>query len=1181
MKHFFLLVLIFIGLHHLSFAQDFSNKGKDFWIGYGNHVRMFNNQAPEEMQVYITSDVATTGYLEIPGIGFKTNFNITANQITTIDIPRTAALSDEGLYNAGIHIVSVLPVVVYSFIYVNAISGATLCLPTNVLGREYYSVNYTQLSNDANSYSYFFVVATEDSTLVEITPSANTKGGRPANVPFTVSLNKGQVYQVLGAAINNSTGVDLTGSIIKSINSGNGCKRIAVFCGSGKISIGCTNAVGTSDNLYQEIYPNNSWGKKYVTTPSTNNGSNYQVNFYRVIRPDPTTTVKVNGVVIPSASFTNNFYYQFSNNTTNIIEADQPIFLAQYFTTSSAGPNCGNSGIGDPEMIYINPIEQTINSVTLNSMQPTSNTAITTHFINVVMKNDAPAINSFKIDGVSYAGSFMPVSQDNSYTYARISVSKGTHNVYCDSGFNAIAYGLGPAESYGYSAGSNLRDLYQYILIENKYSTVNVPRTCKESPFQLNIVFPYQPLSINWQFNGLLQDTTVFNPVFDSTWQVNGRTLFLYKLKRIYQVNTIGNYPVKVIANNPTTSGCSGEQEIDLNLQVYNRPVAAFDTSYSGCLYDSIHFTDRTVSDRPITIWSWDTGDGTLSGVKNFSYKYNNPGTYRAKFSVINEIGCVSDTVQKTIKIDSLPVAAFTIPAITCSKDSILFSNLSTLPAGAGATFYWNFGDGIKSPVSGITNVQHKYAVENLYSPSVYAVTDKGCKSNVATVPLTIHYNPKVDFTVPNVCLSDAFTTFINLSTIGDNSQASFNYLWNFGDAANSNPGNPNTSAAQNGVHSYHRADYYHVSLTVTSKDGCTGDTTKLFTVNGANPKASFVVNNPTTLCSNQPVTINDASTVDFGKITRVEIYWDQANDLTKKTIDSTPSPGKQYAFSYGNFGTTSTKNYQLLYVTYSGISCVNSVTKTITLNPSPQLIFNPIAPICAEKSAFQLLSASETSGLPGAGIYTGTGVSGGQLFTPSVVSQGTVTLLYTYAANNTCNANISQTITVFPTPKVNAGPDQTLLQGGSLTINATATGNNLAYLWSPPYAISAINSLTPTVSPANDQYYQIVATSSDGCSASDQVFIKVLPDVKVPNVFSPNGDAINDTWQIRYLDSYPGCVVDVFNRYGQQVFHSVGYTKPWDGTFNGQPLPVATYYYIINPKNGRAMINGSVTIIR
>ena len=71
------------------------------------------------------------------------------------------------------------------------------------------------------------------------------------------------------------------------------------------------------------------------------------------------------------------------------------------------------------------------------------------------------------------------------------------------------------------------------------------------------------------------------------------------------------------------------------------------------------------------------------------------------------------------------------------------------------------------------------------------------------------------------------------------------------------------------------------------------------------------------------------------------------------------------------------------------------------------------------------------------------------------------------------------------------------------------------------------------------------------------------------------------DVLRIKYLESYPGAEIDVFNRYGQIVFHSVGYEIDWDGTYQGRALPVGTYYYIINPKNGRQIISGSVTIIK
>ncbi len=65
-------------------------------------------------------------------------------------------------------------------------------------------------------------------------------------------------------------------------------------------------------------------------------------------------------------------------------------------------------------------------------------------------------------------------------------------------------------------------------------------------------------------------------------------------------------------------------------------------------------------------------------------------------------------------------------------------------------------------------------------------------------------------------------------------------------------------------------------------------------------------------------------------------------------------------------------------------------------------------------------------------------------------------------------------------------------------------------------------------------------------------MLVKVLPKIIVPNAFTPNGDGINDTWVLLYMESYPNCIVEVFNRYGQRVFHSSGYGRAWDGRMNG-----------------------------
>jgi gliding motility-associated-like protein len=89
-----------------------------------------------------------------------------------------------------------------------------------------------------------------------------------------------------------------------------------------------------------------------------------------------------------------------------------------------------------------------------------------------------------------------------------------------------------------------------------------------------------------------------------------------------------------------------------------------------------------------------------------------------------------------------------------------------------------------------------------------------------------------------------------------------------------------------------------------------------------------------------------------------------------------------------------------------------------------------------------------------------------------------------------------------------------------------------------------------------------------------------VLKKIIVPNAFTPNGDGINDYWMITPLNIYPDATVQVYTRYGQLVFESRGYGSAWDGTYNGKPLPIATYYWVIDPKR-RKPINGTVSIIR
>jgi gliding motility-associated-like protein len=1159
---FFLLVVWALP----GIGQDFSNRGKEFWLGYGNHQEMFL-QNRQGMDVYITGDEATTAIVEIPGTGFSRSVNITPNQVVAVTIPQNAILDMEGRSNLGIHVVAERPVVVYAHIYFASVSGATLVLPVSTLGREYYSINFTQVAQpsvNSNSYSYFFVVATEDNTTVEITPSATTVGGRAAGVTFTETLNRGQVYQVLSLT-------DLTGSEIRSVNAGGGCKKIAVFSGAGRIGIGCASANQiSSDNLFQQAYPSSTWGRRYITVPSAGRPR----NFYRIIRPDPTAVVRVNGRVIAPNLFTNNFYHQIETTELQVIESDKPIMVAQYFTTQ----NCGEpTGIGDPEMIFLNPLEQTINDVTLTSMrliQP-QNTQNNRHYINVVLKNLPQVIQSFRVDGAPYSA-FTPLPQDPNYAYAQIPVQEGTHRLLCDSGFNAIAYGFAQTESYGYSAGTNLRDLFQFITVNNVLGSVNFPASCRNAPFTFSIVFPYQPLNIRWRFNGLFNDTTLVNPVFDSTWEVSGRRLYRYTIRRPYTVPSIGTFPINIIATNPTADGCGGEQEIDYDLQIFEQPRAEFTVTHNQCIDDSVRLFDATstAGGRPVSTWYWQTGDQQVYTTRNPVHLYRTAGEYRVRMAIVTDIGCLSDTASRTLSVFNLPTAAFRTPDTTCDNNNIVLTDASA-QAGAGTLASWTWT--VQGGGASVTNTDNRAFslpsnAAGQYIVSLQVRNAAGCQSPLFRDTITVHPTPIAGFGLPEVCLNDAFAQFSDSSTIAGNTPRLYNWL--FGDGSAGTDANPR--------HRYTAVGNYTVVQVVRTAAGCADTATRTFTVNGAVPRAAVELVGTGANCSNQELVIRNASSVDFGGITRLEILWDATGAPAVVETDEQPTPGKTYRFLYPDFGGNQPRNYTVRVRAYSGISCFSDFTQQVTIQPSPQLRFDDIPPFCQDAAPLDISTRSgETSGLTGTAVYSGPGVQPGNLFNPSAAAIGTNRIRYTFTGGNGCTAFLERDIIVHPLPVVDAGPDRTVLEGGFITLNAQASGTGLRYAWSPPTALDNPTLLSPQASPVVDTRYTLTVTTANGCSASDALLVTVLKRPVIPNTFTPNGDGFNDRWEIRFLDTYPGAVVEVYNTAGQLVFRSVGYNQPWDGTMNGRPLPAGTYYYVVDAKNGRPKVAGYVTLIK
>ncbi|WP_113634886.1 PKD domain-containing protein [Nubsella zeaxanthinifaciens] len=1375
---------LFCFLSNVS-AQGTSNKGTDFWLMYGAHVSSYSGNSPQKMSIYVTSDVSTTGKLDIPGISYTTNFSVNANQVTVVDIPLAAYVGGtEGKFNKGMHLTSVKPIVAYAHIYDSSVSGATLVLPTNTLGKDYYSLNFTQKSNSLNAYSFCSIVAVEDNTQVNITPSVPTQGGWPAGVQQTINLNKGEVYQILGLENSrvdlnpngaqrnwSTTGGDLTGTIIKSVAAnGQSCKKIAVFSGSTKISISCVaTSPGSADNLFQQVYPTATWGKSFITVPSKNR--NYDI--YRIFKSNPSAVVKLNGTVIPSANFVNNFYYEFASQNTNFIESDNSIQVAQYQVTQGRTINCTTfqTDVGDPEMIYLNPLEQTLDKITMYS---SSFFAITAHYINVVIKtSDAP---SFTLDGVAKGASFVPVPQKTGYSFAQLNVTSGTHTLQANGGFNAIAYGFGNAESYGYAAGASLISPGIEVFNGSLNAANKKNMGCVNATYDVYVSLPYQPLSIKIDIDNGQPAANVPLQLTD-TYTNNDILYYRYKVYDQISFATAKKYVVKVTAEKPISDGCGAVDELELEYEILDNPSSQFDISAGATCEDkAVTFTDKSLANgNTIVKWYWDFGDGkneVRTSATPFTHSYV-PGNYSAKLLVENQSGCLSEAITKDIKVYNLPNPTFSTTMPLCESQRVRFIDQSTSVDGTITAWLWDFGDGQTSTEA---SPAHTFSGAGNYAIKLTVTTQNGCEKSIVK-NLSISPSPILDFELPDLCLADAKATFINKTTISDNSVLS--YVWDFGDYLAS-PAHPNVSSAVNGQHVYTAVGIYQVTLTVTTVNGCVSVIKKQFRVNGSIPKAGFEVVNQSNLCSNAPVSFLDKATVDFGEITRIEWYFDFANKTTPDIVDDNPqvrsansqsylfkyptfsnspsktylvkmvvysggscvseevksitiypeavvdfslessclkngtavfnntssyinnnatltykwdfgdpdanaqnpntssakvgehnyikagrytvsltvttplgcdktitkeivvdgalpvadftvlspdvlcvqspvrfedntsiifgnitkiewyydfannpsqvvvdnSPGtstnpKIYSHQYPIFSTPLTKTYTVKMVAYSGNTCVSTVEKTITLNAMPEIDFTAIAEICLEAPEIQL-TAQEKNGINGTGIFSGKGVSANGIFNPSLAGIGSHDITYTFSSEGGCSVQATQKITVNPTPIVDAGEDRMVLEGGQIRLNATATGAaNLTYKWTPSLGLDRDDVLNPIVKPTDDMMYTLTVKSDKGCTQSDVVFVKLLRNLDIPSAITPNGDQVNDVWNIKYLDSYPSVKVDIYDRTGQKVFESKGYQTPFDGTYKGNQLPVGVYYYIINLVGYGKPITGTLTIIK
>ena len=967
-----------------------------------------------------TGNQAANVVVDLPGlpgaISFPKTITIPANSVTEVGgfpvgdgtVPNTSGAPDTRLYftgvtSRGIHVTSTNGVPVACWLYDwatnNSAAGAML-FPTNTWNSSYAVQAYGgTTSNTGVPSSYFFVIANDDNTTLTITPTAdiidsassyiiskNTGGTvlHPKGTTFTVTLpHKGDIYNAMGL-VDGTTNIsyDLTGTKVSTDCS----KKIAVFGGNARTLINtamCNGNGSGSDNLIQQMFPKVAWGKKYLTVPT----KNMEDNMFRISVTDPLTKVTVNGVLYTTASTTWNAtgsFYEFMSRVPMDIEGDKPISVTQFIMpgTACGGAGVGNVGTGDPEMILLSPIQQAINSATVFCPGFKDGTNGGT-YINVIIPN--AGVNSFKIDGKSgntivdtgsssYASAYGTTSNstvikafvkhpgDPNYSYAKFHVSyPAPHTISSDTVFNSIAYGESQGESWGYNAGTAIKNLSTPVIWENPHSSVpsidssggNVI-TCIGNPVQLHIALPYAPYevdSIKWSdgVNNLIApfsydsigkiDTVTTTPLktqahYDGTVLVGGETYYIYSSPVKFTFDANGIYGITATAYGTFASDCPGLSINNVYVRVGN-DVVSFTAIPKGCGSTFVTFTDNSSSLAGTSIlkWKWVFGDNSpndsstnVANPNPSTNPHNYPGLnqYWAKLTVYNSAGCEAVDSQLINLAFSLTSKFVKDRDSMCPGTTVTFTDSSSTNA---AVWNWHFGE----PSSGVNDSSHLQNPTHLYTDSgkhvisLQVFSSAGCPGNIFYDTIYVSPKPKADFVLPQgVCLpgNTAFTNATN-PVYGN-----CTYVWTFGD-------NSNSDTSTNPIHQFPNqappTGGYAVKLVATSSFGCVSDTTiknvsNVFT----KPVADFsIAKSDICLGTKAVFTDNNNSTATNQTINQ----WHWFFGDTKDTITTTNTA----PHIYGTLGTDSVK---LVIQTDKGCVSDTSIAHAIKINPLPTAAF-------------------------------------------------------------------------------------------------------------------------------------------------------------------------------------------------------------------------------------------------
>jgi gliding motility-associated-like protein len=589
------------------------------------------------------------------------------------------------------------------------------------------------------------------------------------------------------------------------------------------------------------------------------------------------------------------------------------------------------------------------------------------------------------------------------------------------------------------------------------------------------------------------------------------------------------------------------------------------------CLNIATTFTDNTsITSGLITTWTWDFGDGNVSSLQNPTNLYAAPGNYNVSLTTTSFYGCSSTITLPTI-IHSLPVANFSSDVV-CANSPTTFTDLSTVLNSTVTVWNWDIlNDNSVEYVS--QNPTNIFSFGGTYLVELEVESAFGCKDSIVN-PVDVEYTPIPNFTADTVCLGLP-STLTDASNVTNSTITNWN--WTFGDG--------NTGSGTPATNTYPNSGNYTAQLDITSALGCTASITGPVYVRQL-PAPNFSAFDA---CFYDDVLTNNLSTLDIGTMSYA---WDFGDGSVAHT-----NQNESHGYSVEGI-------YLITLTVTSSFNCIDSVTIPVNVYEAPTALFtSDETQICnPDVINYTDLSSSNSTTISSLewDFYNGT-TSTDQNPTVTYYNAGGTPILFDVQliATNSfgCKDTVLVTdyIQVIPTPIAAFTFDP--YNPDILDPEVEFTNNSIyadEYSWDFGDLSASSTIENPThlypVTPASYLVELIAYNYGKFCSDTAIAIVNILDVVifYVPNIFTPDGDEFNETWNPIFTSGYDpfDYHLTIFNRWGEIIWESYNASVGWNGHYgDGGLVQDGAYVWQIDFKetmsDKRHMERGTVTVMK